>query len=132
MKRFLIVPSLVLAVLLLMPDELILPEPEFDLPQAVSSSAAATTPLQSAVCFSFICYAPLSIRPDQAEAFGESLPGGSQEYSWFRIQPNHIRGLSRRSTLSSSVPASEVRQSASCTSRHSGRVRSTSSRKAMT
>ena len=44
----------------------------------------------------------------------------------------HISGLSRRSTLSSSVPASEVRQSASCTSRHSGRVRSTSSRRAMT
>ena len=99
----------VLAVLLLMPDELILPEPEFDLPQAVSSSAAATTPLQSAVCFSFICYAPLSIRPDPAEAFGESLPGGSQEYSWFRIQPNHIRGLSRRSTLSSRVPSRLVR-----------------------
>ena len=124
------VQKAVLAVLLLMPDELILPEPEFDLPQAVSNSAAATTPLQSAVCFSFICYAPLSIRPDQAEAFGESLPGGSQEYSWFRIQPNHIRGLSRRSTLSSRVPSRLVRQSESCTSRHLRRVLRASSRRA--
>ena len=53
-------------------------------------------------------------------------------YHLFHHSIAHISGLSRRSTLSSSVPASEVRQSASCTSRHSGRVRSTSSRRAMT
>ena len=41
----------------------------------------------------------------------------------------HISGLSSRSTVSSSVPGSEVRQSARCTSRQAGRVRRTSSRR---
>ena len=41
----------------------------------------------------------------------------------------YISGLSSRSTVSSSVPGREVRQSARCTSRQAGRVRRTSSRR---
>ncbi len=44
----------------------------------------------------------------------------------------YINGLSRRSTLSSTVPGRLVRQSVTCTSRHRGSVACTSSRKAAT
>ena len=56
---------------------LMLPElldPEFDFPQAVSSSAAATAVLKSAFWFHFIFLRSLSHPPDWAEAFGESVP----------------------------------------------------------
>ena len=52
---------------------------------------------------------------------GFRIPQGSGE--------GYISGLSSRSTVSSSVPGREVRQSARCTSRQAGRVRRTSSRR---
>ena len=49
-----------------------------------------------------------------------------------RSLSSYIKGLSRRSTLSSTVPGRLVRQSVTCTSRHWGSVASTSSRRTAT
>ena len=63
-----------------------------------------------------VCFADTS-----PKGRGFRIPQGSGE--------GYISGLSSRSTVSSSVPGREVRQSARCTSRQTGRVRSTSSRR---
>ena len=63
-----------------------------------------------------VCFADTS-----PKGRGFRIPQGSCE--------GYISGLSSRSTVSSSVPGREVRQSARCTSRQAGRVRRTSSRR---
>ena len=106
------------------PLPLMLPEPDdpaFGFPQAASSRAAASTQPQRALLF-LIDTLPFPMGLEVV------YPAGS----FLFVSGFYSSGLSSRRTLSSRVPGREVRQSESCTSRHCGRVASTSSRRAMT